>query len=139
MAGFKQGGVHLKTKSAPISADVGWLVLHAKPDGKLYTSDQFGNETQVGSGSISGGNVSDITRTEVAAISAGLQNEINNGDAVVFTYSSGNLATSTTIKGTKTFNYDINGNLISISGTGEYKSKSFQYDINGNLTGITIV
>jgi hypothetical protein len=49
-----------------------------------------------------------------------------------------NLSSITTIKGTKTFNYDGSGNLISISGTGIYPTKSFIYT-DGQLTQILII
>lgn len=41
--------------------------------------------------------------------------------------------------GAKSFSYDINGLLVSISGSGRYQSKSFTYDGNDNLIGITII
>jgi hypothetical protein len=41
--------------------------------------------------------------------------------------------------GAKSFSYNINGLLVSISGSGRYQSKSFTYDGNDNLIGITIV
>jgi hypothetical protein len=62
-----------------------------------------------------------------------------NGDDATLSYSSGTLTSKTTSKGTQTFNYDGSGNLISISGSGEYRSKSFSYDGNGNLTNIEVI
>jgi hypothetical protein len=73
------------------------------------------------------------------SINSTIKEELNNGLNVTFTYSSGLLATKTTTKGTQTFNYDVNDNLVAISGSGEYKNKQFIYDINGDLTAINII
>jgi hypothetical protein len=67
-----------------------------------------------------------------------ISGDLLNGFSSVMVYDvQGNLSTLTTPSGVKTFNY-LDGNLISISGSGAYSSKSFVYDIYGNLTNINL-
>jgi hypothetical protein len=40
--------------------------------------------------------------------------------------------------GTKTMGYDVDDNLVTITGTGIYPDKAFTYDVDGNLTDITV-
>jgi hypothetical protein len=128
MAAFQSGSIHLKEKSTTqANADVGWLRVYAKSDGSIYRKDENGVEYRF------------IGDTEVASISAGLETITLNGLDTTLNYSGNTLSSLSNSKGTKTFNYDINGNLVSISGTGEYTSKSFTYDINGNLIGIDVI
>jgi YD repeat-containing protein len=59
-------------------------------------------------------------------------------DAVLTYDAQGNLETYTTSGGTKTFEYDSDGNLINIVGTGIYPSKHFTY-VDGNLTQVDVI
>lgn len=57
----------------------------------------------------------------------------------VFSYDGSNrLYTITDSSGTKTLNYNINGKLSQIIGTGSYSTKSFSYDVDGRLIGISV-
>ena len=42
-------------------------------------------------------------------------------------------------QGTKTFQYNVDGTLHQIVGTGVYVSKLFEYDVDGRLSSITIL
>jgi len=82
-----------------------------------------------------------------AAISGNLQHQIDNlvitGGTIPETSKTfswnldGSLQSIVDTYGTKSFGY-LNGNLVSISGTGVYLSKNFYYDINGNLINIVV-
>jgi hypothetical protein len=82
-----------------------------------------------------------------AAISGNLQHQIDNlvitGGTIPETSKTfswnldGSLQSIVDTYGTKNFGY-LNGNLVSISGTGVYLSKNFYYDINGNLINIVV-
>lgn len=54
-----------------------------------------------------------------------------------FVWSGGVLQSMSNSKGTKTFGYS-SGKLVSITGTGAYRSKTFTYDIDGNLESIDV-
>ncbi len=63
-----------------------------------------------------------------------------NGLDTSFTYNvDGTLAAKTTSLGTQSFYYDIDENLVAISGSGQYTNKSFTYDVDGNLTNIEVI
>lgn len=51
----------------------------------------------------------------------------------------GTIDTIIDANGSKTFTYDINGRLESITGTGAYVSKDLIYDIDGKLTDVNII
>lgn len=55
----------------------------------------------------------------------------------VLTYTGDKLTSLVDSKGSKTLSYDVNGNLVSIVGTGIYQSKTYVYT-SGVLTSITV-
>jgi len=63
-----------------------------------------------------------------------------NQTSKTFSYdANGKLLSITDGLGTRTFQYNSSGYLEKIEGTGYYKTKVFSYDSNGNLTNITIL
>ena len=91
----------------------------------------------------SGGNVSYITSSSLTpytllTTTQSISGSLLNGVSASLTYDiSGNLSTYTSVKGTKVFTYSI-GLLVSISGSGEYRSKTLSY--SGNiLQSITVI
>jgi len=86
---------------------------------------------------VAGGNYTLLSTTE--SISGNLQQQIDGIDTS-FTYNvDGTLAAKTTSLGTQSFYYDIDENLVAISGSGQYTNKSFTYDVDGNLTNIEVI
>ena len=55
----------------------------------------------------------------------------------VLTYTGSQLTSIVDSKGSKTLSYDVNGNLVSVVGTGLYQSKTYVYTA-GVLTSITV-
>lgn len=74
-----------------------------------------------------------------AQISAGLLDTSLNKKSTTLVYTTNVLTSLSNVYGAKAFNYNGSGQLTSISGSGQFKTKSFTYDIDGNLTTITIV
>jgi YD repeat-containing protein len=50
----------------------------------------------------------------------------------------GRLDSVTDSLGVKTMTYNLQGQLASIIGTGSYQSKTFNYDVNGNLISVDV-
>ena len=84
-----------------------------------------------------------------AALGATMASEVVRADATyvkpndlldttkVLTYTGDKLTSLVDSKGSKTLSYDVNGNLVSIVGTGIYQSKTYVYT-SGVLTSITV-
>lgn len=84
-----------------------------------------------------------------AALGATMASEVVRADATyvkpadlldtttVLGYTSGLLTSLVNSKGSKTLSYDVNGNLVSMVGTGKYQSKTYVYT-SGVLTSITV-
>lgn len=58
-------------------------------------------------------------------------------ESATFTWEDGILLTKTTDTGSSTYNYDA-GILVSVTGTGTHQSKTFTYDVEGNLINMEI-
>jgi len=50
----------------------------------------------------------------------------------------GQLVSINDAQGIKSLSYDVEGKLESITGTGIYPDKAFAYDVDGNLSSITV-
>ena len=84
-----------------------------------------------------------------AALSTSIANEVARANATyvkpsdllattkVLTYTGSQLTSIVDSKGSKTLSYDVNGNLVSVVGTGLYQSKTYVYTA-GVLTSITV-
>lgn len=143
MSSFKSSAIVVSNKTSSVSPTIsGDLSIVARNDHLQVfngtTEQQVIYTAEVGS--ISGSLNTLISNEVTNRTNADLLLIPLNGFAETMTYNiSGALDTLVTLKGTKTFNYDISGKLISIVGTGSYVSKNFLYDPQDKLTEITII